>query len=446
MKNYPFIATLVFCILSGCNKHDEIEIDVQKLSYPDKIVMGKPVVRGDSIELTWSKLDNAQFSRYLIIRKESKDLSYNPEGESKAGIWVISSISNKNTTRYIDKNIPACPYLEYQIIGRTSNNDYSYDYIFSNSAIYERPNIKLFDIDPLDVIPDFSRKWLYLIESKNGRIQIINYETLTEVKTLTSNATIGYCSIGKYNGNNELYVPRNDGWIFIYNPETLALIDKIDISVPSSCIVNNEGKLFISTSPEWNYPLRVYDRATKQMITKTGWYENTRLRLVPGTKTDIFEVTINIWPVDQCYYRFNATGGLIYSNTDQYHGDYPLDHEAFQFFPDGKKYITGSVGAIYNIDMTYIRRLQSGNYYFSSFEFNQDGSVVYCGCSKSIMSFSTSDCSIIKTYSTLGYPYKLFRDGNTLICISLIYSSITTDDGYFFDGQPPKVLIEKIML
>ncbi len=451
MIRHFFVAVLTCCILCGCQDGDEpATVDVTRLSFTDQIVIGKPVARGDSVILTWSKLDHAKFSRYLIIRKEFDNAFFNPgEDYAAAGIKVISTIPNAAITQYVDKQAPPHPYLAYQIVGCVASGDnaHPFDYIYSGAAAYERPDINVVNTyHLLDVIPDLSRQWLYMIQKDPGRIQIVNYRTLAEVNKLESDVKIGYCALGKYNGADELYVPRSDGWIYIYDPVTLAVRDKINVTYPSFCVVSNGDKLFVSTNQWMNDPLRVYDRATKQLITRTGDFKETRMRLVPGTNTDILEVTTNTMPVDQHYYRFNSAGGIISHNADRYHADYPLHHDAFRFFPDGQKYITGRDGTIYNIDMTYAGRLQGVSHEFSSYEFSQDGSVVYCGCAsdKAIRSFSTSTNSAIKSYRTIGYPRRLFREGNSLICVSFAES---TDYFYYeYNSYPSRVMVEKIAL
>jgi hypothetical protein len=88
--------------------------------------------------------------------------------------------------------------------------------------------------------------------------------------------------MGTFNNVKEIYVPRSDGWVFVYNAETFEKIDQIGIGSPSSCVINNNGNLFISTDQWTNYPLRVFSRTTKQQISKSGDYEDTRLRMIPG--------------------------------------------------------------------------------------------------------------------------------------------------------------------
>lgn len=432
-----FVMILAFMI--GCEKDVNIDLTNETNSYSNQIILKGLEVVGDSVKLTWSKLDTLKFSGYLIIRKDKIGMTYNPQDNN--GQYLVTKIYDPSVTSYIDKNIPIASYLEYQVIGLLSNN-YSYNYIYSNSKTYERPTIKTFEFSVLDIIPDLSNNRFYFIESNNGKITIFDYETLSTLKTITSDATIGYCSIG-INGNvRELYVPRSDGWVFIYNAETLEKIDQIDIGHPSSCVVNNNGKLFISTDTWTNRPLKSFNRTTKKLIAENGDFEDTRLRIIPNTNSGIIEVTLHIGPTDLDYYNFDSNGNFLSHQNDRYHGDYPLDADIFQFFPDGKKFITASEGAIYDINLNYINRLPKGNFLFTDYAFNANATIIYCACSnsKSIVSYSILDFNKIKEYKTLGYPFRIYRKENELICIS----KTTKSDGYYNNSY--QLVIEKIKL
>ena len=66
-----------------------------------------------------------------------------------------------------------------------------------------------------------------IIYSIQGNIALFNVRTRAITKQIATNCTIGYCGLGVYNGVTELYVPRDDGWVFIYDATTLQQIDQI---------------------------------------------------------------------------------------------------------------------------------------------------------------------------------------------------------------------------
>lgn len=409
---------LMVVILIACKKDDDCPSNDsnENGSYSDLIVLGDLQIQGDTIVLNWSKLETIHFRGYQIVRKEAEGEytepgSYNPN--------IIETIYDPEIRTFTDTEVPLTGFLEYQIIGMI-DEDEQYGFIYSNSQKYERPEIQTFTIHFKEVIPDIDNNRFYFTETSNGKIHVFNFEELRLEKTLDTEANIGYCSLGEYNSIQELYVPRSDGWVFVYDAETLVKRDQIDIAQPSSCVVSNNGILYISTDAWTNRPLRVYNRDTHAMIYEGGDFDDTRLRVIPGTQTEIMEVTINIGPVDINRYTFDSNGNHINSQNDPYHGDYPLDDFIFQFFPNNEGFITSYQGAIYDMDMHYVNRLPRGEYKFSDFAFSENGNTVYASCSnsKSILAYSLDNFMIEKKFNTLGYPLKIYRKGNELICIS----------------------------
>jgi hypothetical protein len=278
--------------------------------------------------------------------------------------------------------------------------------------------ISYYDFNVFDIIPDLADNRLYIIERDPGEISIIDYEAMTVVKSVTTDAVIGYCSLGNYRNQNELYVPAKDGRLLIYNAETLEEIDYINLSRSALCAVNNNGILFISTDV-WPGSIRVVNRASRSLVSQGGDNEDSRLMIIPNTNTGIIEVTTTGSPIDVDYFGFNSSGIVASHKDDIYHGDYPVSAAIFQFFPDGLKYICSNAGAIYDLNMKYVNRISKGGELFADFAFNADGSIIYGARSNMnmIVSYSYPDLTKIGEYKTEGNPYKIFRKDNVLICV-----------------------------
>ena len=124
-------------------------------------------------------------------------------------------------------------------------------------------------------------------------------------------------------------------------------------------------------------------------------------------------------------------------NQDSYHCEYSTDPNIVRSFPDGSKFITSSSGTIFNKSLVFDRYIkQYGGY--SDFAFNSDGSIIYAAYAsqKKIDVVTYPATTITSSYTTSFYPYKIFRDGNRLICVSK-----TT-----VNQQTTYLLIEKIDL
>jgi hypothetical protein len=378
---------------------------------------------GDSIRISWSVLDTANFVSYTLLRRDD---SGEPQIE-------INRFYKKNETAVTDRNVPYSPTVQYQVIGNLSSGKT----IISNVVTYSRSTIQPLNIAPYDII--YSDKLLYFFE-KSGKISIYNTDGVL-AKSIATQATIGYCDFGTYNGKKELYVPRNDGWIFVYDALTLEKITQISTGLTNSCVVYYNNNLYVSTSAWTNRPVKVLSRASGALISETGDFDITRFKRIPNSSLELLEISINIGPVDQDYYKFTADGALVSHSNDRYHGDYPLDHNIFEFFPDGSKYITSSSGAVYNKDMTYLASLPRGNLLFTTFSINQSENLIYAGCqTKNIKVYTVNNFNEVKTLSTKAYPYKIFDTGNQLLCISATKGSTCK----YCSFSVTKVVIEKI--
>jgi hypothetical protein len=391
--------------LAGCKKNDNSEPVTTPKRFSNKIVLDEPKVMGDSVKLSWSILDTSNFVHYAVKRRN---------GDS--GLWVtVKLLNSKQLTTSIDKDIPYVPTVKYRVEGYLG----TINVISSNTVEYTRPDIPFIDVVlTFDVQYNSSDKTLYFFEP-DGKITIYSIEQRKILKAVNTNVRIGYADFGTYNGKKELYVPREDGWVFIYDAITLEKIDQISTGTTNLSVFFNNNNLYISTGGFHFRPLKVYSRESKSKIAEAGDSGSGRIKQVPNTNLDLLEMSLDISPVDQNYLRFNSSGSLISQSDDQYHGTYPLDANIFEFFPDGSKYITSSEGAIYSKDMTYEAKLPRGNLSYTTFVVDGTEKRIYAGCvTKGIKVYSATTYQEIKTIKTNAYPYKMFDLGDKLLCIS----------------------------
>ncbi|MCS3556250.1 MULTISPECIES: YncE family protein [unclassified Sphingobacterium] len=425
MKHFIILMITAVLLITACSKSNDNPNPPKEIE--NKIELNAPVADGESIKLSWSKLTNNLFYNYTILRKDYDTDSFHE----------IQKIMDNSTTQIEDIEVPYSPEVSYQIVGQMKNGTI----ISSNVISYKRPGIEILNISPFDVIHSEVDQLLYFFE-KTGRISLYDLKTSKVVKQVETNSTIGFADIESYQGKKELYVPRNDGWIFVYDAYTLEKITQITVGLESTCVVSNKNILYVSTSAWINRPLKVYQRSDRRLIEETGDFDRTRFRKIPGTNTSLLEITLNIGPTDQRFYRFDAKGKIETNFSDRYHGDHPLDASVFAFFPNGTKYITGSQGAIYNIDLTYDKSLPRGNLLFTDFCFENNGAQVYAATTaKSIELYQTSDYSYMKSIKTKAYPYRIFNTNQGLIAVS---TTKKNSDQYSFNDQKNKVVIEKI--
>lgn len=416
----------VILLISACSKSND-NPEVPRKEFDNKIELNAPKARGEYVRLSWSKLTNNLFKEYLIMRKDFTDDVFNE----------ILRISDNDDTKVFDVDVPYSPEITYQIFGRLGDGNT----IFSNTVSYKKETIESLSISPFDVIHSEEDQLLYLFE-KSGRISIYDLKSDKITKQIETSSTIGFADIESYQGKKELYVPRNDGWIFVYDAYTLEKITQIAIGLESYCVVSNRNILYVSTSEWTKSSLKVYQRSDRKLIEETGDFFSTIFRKVPGTNTSLLEVTLDRAISDQHFYEFNQQGKIQFHFSDRYNGDYPLNAYIFQFFPNGKKYITGNKGAIYNIDLTYATSLPRGNLYYTDFCFDNSGGRIYAGTTnRTIESYETNDYIHVKTLKTKAYPFRVFNTSQGLISVSYVKASY---DQYTSARYNNKIIIEKL--
>ncbi|WP_257657041.1 YncE family protein [Parapedobacter lycopersici] len=429
MKKYVAIFILLGLIIS-CKKGEKDPAPVE--TYTDKVVLNKLDIQGNTVKLSWSKLDTDKAYKYEVLRRDFDGADFYPIGEQ--------ILLPKETTETVDMTVPYSPNVSYQVRVRLSSSTIS-----SNIVNYQRPDITLLDLIPFDAFYHPTDKSLYIFE-RGGRISIYDLNAQQLTKQIDTRSVIGFPIFETYQGREELYVPRNDGWVFVYDAKTLEKVDQISTGIPSTSVVLNNDTLFVSTDDSGRKHLKLYNRITKQFISEAAGDGFARLKKIPDSNTKLLAITLNVSPVQLHYYQFDNQELIEGNAYDLYHENYDIDASIFEFFPDGKKYISSSNGAIYNIDLSRDKYLPRGDLQFRGFAFNQQGDLIYgASTTKSIEVYSAQGLEHIKSIPTKAYPFKIFVTDDAVISLGLasVYNGyINTFDSYGQYGDVNKVLIE----
>jgi hypothetical protein len=284
----------------------------------------------------------------------------------------------------------------------------------------------ILDFVPFDAVQHPQNPTLYLLDrsGEDSRVVVVNHSTMSVVEERSLNGEIGYIAVGDNGSGVELYAPSNDGWVYIYDAETLDEVDAIQTGLPNtSTVIDGRGHVYVSMHPDpwWDDPLRTYDRETGMHIDGGGDFDQCRLRMLPGNQ-EIIEISTSVSPIDMDYYRFNEDATFRTHMDDPYHGDHPLDPNIYRVSPSEEYLITSSEGAVYNADssMEYQGQLQHGSLQFSDFAFSADGSTIYAGTQNqaSIQVGSYPELTREREIKTRGRPVYLFRQDAQLISVS----------------------------
>ncbi|OQP53458.1 hypothetical protein A4H97_23730 [Niastella yeongjuensis] len=412
MRKITLYLLLGICFLA-CKKEDVIVVNPSQR----EALKIDTVINDSTLVLTWRKFTGTHFKQYRIARVATylKNDKFAPVYDS------VFTSTDINVTSFTETNMPLAKDINYYLI-------IDRDTVPSNSqapgVTYQRPHSVL-SCQPTDVLFSKAQKKLYIIEQQKIHIVDISGRPLLSKEFPT---TIGYCTLGTYNGSNELYVPLNDGWVEILDAATLELKDRIYVAgfgIGSVLALN--GKLYVSSSDNASSGyadcVKIFDRASKTLVARTGYYDQTRLVALEGTAVEMIDLTIHQFPISLFYYSFTTDGIPLVKKEDTYHMDYTMDPAIVRSFPDGSRFITSGSGNIFNKSLVfdrYLKQYPSNADSYTDFAFNSDGSIIYAanGPLKKIDIFRYPSTTNTGNYPTKFTPYKLFRDDNSLISVS----------------------------
>ncbi|CAM2764818.1 hypothetical protein SAMN05444143_103219 [Flavobacterium succinicans] len=390
---------------------------------PSSITLESAIPNSGNVELKWQKYTSTDFKKYEVLRSLNKD----SEGE------VIETFSSADITTFLDKLPPFANEVFYYV--RVSNNEnYSRN---SNKLNVLEPAGKIYNYSITDAVHHPSEPIVYIVDNAAHKLRAINYKTNQEIDNVSIDATVGKIDIGNNGFGLEIYVPNENGFIKVYNANTLNLVTSINTGLATRCVVTNgHGYLVASVkpSPWWEQPIRTYSRSTGINISGNGDFDGDYIRFIPNSDK-IITITTSISPVDMEYLELDSNGKILSHVDDKYHGDHPLDANIFRISSNGEFVITGSVGAVYSASssMIYKGMVDRGALFFSDFAFGNNGNTIYAGTSNRPSLQIIKYPSLTRDNEILlkGYPKFLFNFKGDII--SLSRTSQNGSEGYAFE-------------
>ena len=434
---YVYLLLFIVCISSACKKPNALVED----NIPTEVITIDPeikqVINDSTIVLTWPKYTGKKFGRYLIQRSAL----YLKDGKVADYYDNIDSTTDVNDTTFTETKMPAGYRIYYTLY--TESRDHQR--LSTGSVYYKRPPYTLLLTKAAEGAIDKQQKIIFIPQFELNKVLVVDYTTGIQINSIDVGNAPGYCDIADFNGKKELYVPLYDRQINIYDAETFAFKDYIDCGRGARSIVAANGKLYVNTSDTAGgnkETIKVYDRATKSLIGKTGFGNEYKLVLLKsGSSVEMIGISdpyIN-GVTNLSWLQFSNTGVPIAKKQIAYHNDsMPYATTIIRAFPDGNKFITSTSGTIFNNTLGFEGFLGKKLYY-TDYEFNDDGSVIYAADfnHRKIDAISYPGGNIIKSYTTRLFPYKIYRDNNTIISISHSWNNV---DGTFL------FIVEKIDL
>ncbi len=379
---------------------------------PQAITLDEAVSTAAGVSLKWSTYGQANFGSYRVYRAD-RDCA----DESRQ---LIAQLSTADSTTYTDSQVPfanrVCYYVEVTTDDGRSRR--------SNALTVDDPSGPVFNFVADDFLLHPDRDEVFLLDRGGQRIIRYNYTTQEQTGVIDVEGQVGYCALGDSGFGLELYVPSEDGWVYVYGADDLELKTSISTGLPNaSVVVNGLGHVIVALrpSPWWEQPVRTYSRATGLNLDGNGDFDGDRLRMFPN-QNKIISISQSVSPIDMEYFELDGAGMITLHADDQYHGDHPLDPSIFRISPQGDYVITSNQGAVYsaNSSMEYRGQLQRGALEYADFAFSPDGEVIYAATRNraSIQIGSYPALTRSDEILTRGFPLFIdYKDG-VLICLS----------------------------
>jgi hypothetical protein len=389
-----------------------LDIPVSTLS-PKPIELAVPTKVGGQINLNWTIFQGENFKQYEVFRSDDC---------TTTNATLLTTITNKTTLTFADILPPLVQEACYFV--RITNTEGATR--LSNIQKIAQPGGALISFVPNDILKHPTNPFLYFIDNGAQKLVKFDYINQTIVSSANLPGKMGFCEIGDNGLGMEIYTPCTDGWVYIYDAETLVQKSAISTGLRnSSVVIDGKGKVIVCMhpSPWWEKPVRTYNRANGLPLGGNDGtaFEGSRIRMIPK-KNEAITITTSVSPIDMDHLKIND-GGDISLTDDAYHGDYPLDARIFKIAPSGEYSITSNSGAVYtaNSSMTYRGQVQRGALSFSDFEFDETGATIYAATQnrKSIQIAKYPELTRNNEILTRGFPIFLFRDNKKLIAFSL---------------------------
>ncbi|UOQ71502.1 hypothetical protein [Hymenobacter cellulosilyticus] len=329
MHRFSALFILLLLCLSACESARQE--DPQPVPLTTSIALQVPQLQNDSTAvLTWSALNNPDVKEYRLKRWEVTNApvtTYSVQPTNPAA----------PTVTYADGSIPYSDEVQYQVVGVLASGKT----IESNTVIFRRPGVLMARAHLYDVLFDEPSRTLYFF-SRGGIVSQYSLAAQQIVKTIQVGQSVEHGSLATFQGRRELYLPTEDGRVFIYDAASLTKLDEVRVnySQPTrglTSVLSSNGLLYITTTDNNGPTLRIYDRATKAPLpyqNNRDWY-GQRLYQVPGSGTELVGMALYVFPMVYTYYSFTPAGTLIGSQQSFSQRNHQLDGRIFEFLPTG---------------------------------------------------------------------------------------------------------------
>jgi hypothetical protein len=424
----PFDSYISYAVVTEyINEVNKVEgfVSANYLSYENKdlsfSLTSLVKLEDGSLRLEWEKDANVGFENYSIYAVNDDYLNKEEDFNNEK----LLKVSNNQNTNFIIDNTP---YTKGQVF-------YAVSKVINGKRIRSKnylsiQNPRTLNFKPTQTLKNpYNKNEIIIINSEGGEVLFYNIKSLGYDKILT-NGQIYYCSIGNYQGVEDLYVPSKDGNVFVIDLATHKI--KVTINLITdynilSVIPINGNLLFLEKHAYADIGgMLVYNRLTNKVLNRNGSYTMSFNSKLIYAKENYF---FNVWN-DGLEYgsssaisRLNINGNQV--STDNLFNYSVADSRLFALADDKTFFVSTKYGYQSDVNYENFTEVTTNKYYqdgfFGDAKIDSDNKHIYFTVPdiSQIEVFEKNNFTkIIKQYKTNGIPLLLEIFQNEIISLN----------------------------
>jgi hypothetical protein len=435
MRAFSISLIALFLFFASCEKECNCIIEeTNSKTSTTTLEFNEPVIEEHNIHLSWSVSGDDIF--YLeVFRHEGS-----PEDLPLHNLLQIARSTEPILTETTDYEVPFTPIISYMIYGYSLNPDNpELSKLISGDTIQVIRDIPFVNFNPDDAIHYPEKNKILLINKENGNIASYDYNTGSSVMVKLKSG-LGQCMLYTNGERDELLVPREDGWLFIYDPGNFQVLEQYKVThVPLTSVVQKDNRIICSTG-EYQKSMIILDKQTKEILSNNTYLETSQemsMVMMPGEGLQLACAASGY--IHFLEYDMNGQRQSINSYSTNFSPYLPV--RGIKVLPGTQSVICYPSGLIYDKASGQVSGLPRGNLKFSHMLTTEDGTHIVTACDnyRSLEVYNLNDMSHAETLVTNGYPKYLFPGGNGDF---IVISKPSLKKDFFYESMG--VVVERI--
>ncbi len=420
-----YLLAIILLGIAGCERND------------DDIKTGSELPT--SLKLTVQEVNDSLIADWQLDKGAVEYFEFKINWQLETGpVQNNRILLDGDKNRYAQLKFGDIPLKSYKVIGYLSSGDS----VVSNVIETYKPDLYPIQLRAFDALYNQEDSLVYLF-SKDGILVSYNLNRKRVVAFNVFGKGINFTDFGTYGGNKELYLPSEDGNLYIMDGKTLELKDQITVGNPLFSAAAAGDYLFLSTGA-YGSAIKVYSRSQKRYLGSGGLFGNTRLKTISSAKTELLDITPSYNTIQQATsYTLNAAGELIIKGEQKYpYQGWGINGNLIYPYQDGSKIILSNAGMILNNNLQLERKLSTVGDKYIAFCHNSQTQLLYAAYSATprIDVFTADGAGLNKTIETALYPRWLFNVGAKIIMLG----SKTSPGRLGLGVIPEKLYVEEV--